>query len=203
VAHDEFLALLVFSLIGSFTPGPNTIVASATGATFGLRATLPHVVGVPLGLATMLLAAAAGVAGLIAAAPGAGAVLHWLGIAYMAWLSIALARRHDAAAERAGGPFGLPLGVMQSALFQYLNPKAWMLALAITGTWLAGAEPWHRALIVIAVFGLSAAASLVAWGGAGAVLRRWLADSGRRRRLFDLAMASALGATTLWLACRG
>lgn len=203
MAHDEFLALLAFSLIGSFTPGPNTIVASATGATFGLRATLPHVFGVPLGLATMLLAAAAGVAGLIAAAPGAGAVLHWLGIAYMAWLSIGLARSHGDAGERPGGPFGLPLSVLQSALFQYLNPKAWMLALAMTATWLAGPDPWRRELIVMTVFGLSAAASLVAWGGAGAVLRRWLADGGRRRRLFDLAMATALGATTLWLAWRG
>src|SRR5262249_8219427 len=97
--QDQLVALLVFCTLGSFTPGPNTIVASVTAAPFGVGATLPHVFGVPLGFATMLAAAAAGVAALVAAEPAIASVLRWAGIGYMAWLAIGIAR----SSRQAGG----------------------------------------------------------------------------------------------------
>ncbi|HUN93189.1 MAG TPA: LysE family translocator [Burkholderiaceae bacterium] len=201
MAHDEFLALLIFAGIGSVTPGPNNAVATVTAATFGLRAALPHVVGVPLGFSTMLFAAAAGAASLVADVPALATALHWSGIAYMAWLAFALARDRGGGSDTAG-PFALPLGVVQSAAFQFLNPKAWMLALAIAGTWIVGADTWRRAATAGLVFTLTAVLSLLAWAGAGAALRRWLA-SPRRLRAFNLAMALALALTAGWLAWRG
>jgi threonine/homoserine/homoserine lactone efflux protein len=202
MGHDELIALAVFAGIGSFTPGPNNVVASATGAAYGLRATLPHIVGVQVGFLSMLAAATGGVAALVAAEPALGAALHWAGIAYMAWLAFSLARSHGLAGT-GGGPFRLPLGVIQSAVFQYLNPKAWMLSLAIAGTWLAGPDPWHRALVAGCIFSITAASSLLLWAAAGAALRGYFGAEARGARAINIAMAFALAATTIWLAWRG
>jgi threonine/homoserine/homoserine lactone efflux protein len=193
---DQLFALIVFALVGSFTPGPNNAIAAATGANHGFAAALPHVFGVPFGFSTMLLAAAGGVAALVVASPALSALLKWLGIAYLLWLAWGLARsRGDG---NAGGPFELPLAFWQSALFQYLNPKAWMLSVATAAAWLATDRPWQRAAVVCIVFSIACAASLVLWACIGAGLRRWLAH-GARLRAFNLAMGTALATTAIWV----
>ncbi|MCX8004826.1 MAG: LysE family translocator [Burkholderiaceae bacterium] len=193
---DQLLALAVFALVGSFTPGPNTTIAAATGANHGFAATLPHIAGVPFGFSTMLLAATGGVAALIVASPALSMLLKWLGIAYLLWLASALARSRDAGS--ASGPFALPLAFWQSALFQYLNPKAWMLVVATAATWLATEHPWRDAAIACAVFSLACVASLVLWAAVGAALRKWLSHGARLRR-FNIAMGALLAATALWM----
>jgi threonine/homoserine/homoserine lactone efflux protein len=144
----------------------------------------------------MLLAAAGGVAALIVASPALAATLKWLGIAYLLWLAWNLARASDGGSGT--GSFALPLAFWQSALFQYLNPKAWMLAVATAAAWLAGNDPWQRAAIVCLVFAAAALASVALWAAAGAALRGWLAQ-GRRLRAFNLAMGALLAATALWM----
>lgn len=193
---EQLLALVVFALVGSFTPGPNNAIATATGANHGFAAALPHIAGVPFGFSTMLLAAAGGVAALIVASPALSALLKWLGIAYLLWLAWGLARSRDGGS--AGGPFKLPLAFWQSALFQYLNPKAWMLSVATAAAWLATDRPWQRAAIVCVVFSIACAASLVLWAWVGAALRRWLAH-GARLRNFNVTMGAALAATAVWM----
>jgi threonine/homoserine/homoserine lactone efflux protein len=195
---DQFLALLLLAVTGSFTPGPNNAIATVTGANFGWRATLPHILGVPIGFASMLLAAAGGVAALILASPTLTIAVKWLGVAYLLWLAWTLAQSTAALPHSAGGPFRLPLTFTQSALFQYLNPKAWMLALAAAGAFLAGEQPLVRGALVVLVFSLCALASLVVWAWVGAALRQWLAH-GARLRWFNRLMAASLGLTALWI----
>jgi threonine/homoserine/homoserine lactone efflux protein len=195
---DQFTALAVFAVVASFTPGPNNTIATVTGASYGFRAVLPHVLGVPVGFSSMLLAAAGGIAALLLATPALAAALKGLGVAYLLWLAWQLARDRGGATPAAGGPFALPLGFAQSAVFQYLNPKAWMFALAVTSAFVAGERPLARAAIVIAVCALAAALSLLTWGWIGAALRRGLA-SGRRLTAFNRSMAALLAATALWM----
>jgi threonine/homoserine/homoserine lactone efflux protein len=196
MSADQLTALVVFALVGSFTPGPNNAIATATGANHGFAAALPHIAGVPFGFSTMLLAAAGGVAALIVASPALSALLKWLGIAYLLWLALSLARSRDAGS--AGGPFALPLAFWQSALFQYLNPKAWMLAVATAAAWLATDRPWQRAAVVCVVFSIACAASLVLWAAVGAALREWLSH-GARLHTFNVAMGALLAATAVWM----
>ena len=183
---DQFAALVVFACVASFTPGPNNTIAF----------------GVPVGFSSMLLAAAGGVAALLLASPSLATLLKWLGVAYLLWLSWQLARPAAAGNGAAGGPFALPLGFSQSALFQYLNPKAWMLALATATAFIAGDAPYRRAAIVVAVYALFTLTSLLAWGWLGARLRVWLAGGGRLRA-FNLAMGALLAATALWMGAHG
>jgi threonine/homoserine/homoserine lactone efflux protein len=198
MTHDQWIALVLFALVGSFSPGPNTTIATVTAANFGLRATLPHVFGVPLGFASMLLLGALGVAAVLLAAPALATVLKLLGIAYLLWLAWHLARAGDRPPERVGGPFTLPLTFTQAALFQYLNPKAWMLAAATAGAWFSGEQSLANGVLASAVFAAAVFASLLLWSALGASLRQWL-QHGQRMRRFNLAMGLVLAATALWM----
>lgn len=197
MAPDQLTALVLFALAGSFTPGPNNTIAALTGANFGWRAAVPHMLGVPLGFGSMLLAAAGGVASVILAYPWAVTLIRWLGTAYLLWLAYWLVRATPAAAP-ASGPFALPLSFSQSALFQYLNPKAWMLAAATAGAFFTGERPVLRGTLAAIVFALAAFASIAVWALVGEALRGWLAH-GKRLRVFNSVMAATLAATALWM----
>jgi threonine/homoserine/homoserine lactone efflux protein len=209
LSNDELLALALFALAGSFTPGPNNTIAVITGANHGLRAAVPHIAGVPFGFASMLIAAAGGAAALLLAVPAAAATLKWLGVAYLLWLALGLAREAlaqepgalPAGAGVGGGPFRIPLTFAQSALFQYLNPKAWLLVAATAGVWFSGEQALARGTLAALVFATTAVASLLVWAAAGAALRAWLAR-GQRLRGFNLLMGTLLAATALWMGLR-
>jgi threonine/homoserine/homoserine lactone efflux protein len=190
VPPDQLIALTTLAVAGSFTPGPNNVIATVTGANHGLRAALPHILGVPFGFGTMLAAGSVGVAALLVAHPLLGQAIKWLGIGYLlviAWMIM----RAGSIGERT---LARPLTFWQSAAFQYANPKAWMLAAATAGTFMTS-QPG------VSVFALAAATSLVLWAWIGAALRHWL-QCGRRLARFNLTMGVLLAATALWMALR-
>jgi len=197
---DQVIALAVFALVGSFTPGPNNAIATLTGANFGLRAAVPHMLGVPFGFASMLLAAAGGVAAILLTHPVAAEVIRWAGTAYLLWLAWTLVRSTEAK-PLSSGPFALPLSFSQAALFQYLNPKAWMLMAATAGAFMAGDRPFVRGALAAAMFAITAFASLVVWAALGASLRSWLAH-GSRLRIFNVVMGVSLALTAMWMLLR-
>ncbi|GLC96532.1 lysine transporter LysE [Cupriavidus sp. TA19] len=192
----QFLALLTLLTVGLFTPGPNTTIAAVTGANFGLRATLPHCVGVAFGFASILALCAVGVGALILGQPALASAVHLAGVAYVLWLAWKIARS-TALAEK---QVLRPLNVWQSAVLQYANIKAWMLALAVAASYMAGAPaPLQRLLLVCGVFALLGFVSNGVYGVLGAALRQWL-KQGQRVRWFNRAMGAALALTALWIA---
>ncbi|GAB7543411.1 MULTISPECIES: LysE family translocator [unclassified Cupriavidus] len=195
----QFAALLSLMAVGAFTPGPNTTIAAVTGANFGLRATLPHCVGVAFGFASILALCAAGVGALILASPTLALLVHAAGVLYLLWLALKLARSTVLSDKQVLRP----LSAWQSAVLQYANIKAWMLALATAASYMAGAQsPVHRALLVCAVFGVFGFVSNGVYGVIGATLRQWL-QVGHRIRWFNRAMGLALALTALWIALAG
>jgi threonine/homoserine/homoserine lactone efflux protein len=200
VEPGQLWAFAVFSLVGSFTPGPNTAIATATAANFGFRATVPHILGVPVGFSTLLGLGSLGVAGVLLSLPAAALVLRWTGIAYLLYLAWLLARAPRPAGTGAAGRLaGRPLTFVESALFQYANPKAWMLVVATAATYMTGAGVATRIGLICGVWSIACVASLVAWAWMGAALRRPL-KTGRRLRWFNAAMGGSLAATALWMA---
>ncbi|AGW91342.1 LysE family translocator [Cupriavidus sp. DF5525] len=192
----QFLALLTLLTVGLFTPGPNTTIAAVTGANFGLRATLPHCIGVAFGFASILALCAVGVGALVLGEPTLAAVVHLAGVAYLLWLAWKIAR----SAALAEKQVLRPLSVWQSAVLQYANIKAWMLALAVAASYMAGApSPAQRMLLVCGVFAVLGFVSNGVYGVLGASLRQWL-KQGQRVRWFNRAMGVALALTALWIA---
>lgn len=192
----EFTALLVLSAASSFTPGPNTTLSAAMAANAGLRGAMPFVLAVPVGWGLLFTLCAAGLGSLVLAVP----VLRWgvlvAGVAYLLWLAARLAgTRHLGAADAAR----LRVGFWQGVGLQFLNIKAWMLALSVVAGWIAGrpdaAERWVQVLPVMLFFGLS---SNLSYALIGAGLKRWLAQ-GQRLLVFNRCMAAALAATAAWM----
>lgn len=196
---EQLLALATLALVGSFTPGPNNMIATVTGANHGFRAALPHVFGVPFGFASMLIAGAAGVAALLLTYPWIASLIKWAGIAYLLFIAWQLARPSAAGSGTRDRAVVKPLSFWQSAAFQYANPKAWMLVAATTGSFMASGATIAGVALIVIVFSIAAMGSVITWAWVGAALRSWLAV-GSRMQIFNIAMGVLLAATALWLA---
>lgn len=197
---QEFTALLVLATAMSFSPGPNTTLATALAANHGLRRAMPFVCAVPVGWGVLLSLCAFGLGALLLAIPLLGLAIKFIGVAYLLWLASKIARSRqlsEADAER------MNVGFWQGAALQFVNIKAWMLALAIVGGWIAGrSDPGLRFAVVLPVMLAYAFASNLLYALAGSLLREWLsgpAGSGRRLVWFNRAMATVLVATAIWM----
>lgn len=192
---DILPALLAFAFAGSFTPGPNNMMLTASGATFGFRRSLPHIAGVSLGFPVMVLAVGLGLGTVFTAYPVVHHVLKWVGAAYLAWLAwhVATARRGTAAE---GG--SRPLTFVQAAAFQWVNPKAWMMGVGALATFtspdasaLGSSRVVAEVMVVALVFFAVAVLSTATWTAFGTGIGRFL-SSDRRLRVFNLTMGALL-----------
>lgn len=193
---SEFTALLLVATAMSFTPGPNTTLSTALAANRGLPHALRFVCAVPVGWSALLLLCAGGVGALVLAVPLLRLAIKAVGIGYLLWLAWKLSqteRLADADSTR------LNVGFWQGTLLQFVNIKAWLLALTIVAGWIAGRDDaLQRLAVVLPVMVLFAFFSNLAYAATGALLRRWLAQ-GQRLLWFNRAMALVLVLTALWL----
>jgi threonine/homoserine/homoserine lactone efflux protein len=199
---EEFATLLTFATAMSFSPGPNTMLATALAANFGMRRTWRFIVAVPAGWTLMMVACGLGLGALVLALPWLRGTVQAIGVAYLVWLAWKLAN------TRALGPAAaarMQVGFWQGVALQFVNIKAWMLALALAAGWVAtsagrvAGNPGERLAIVCAVMALFALSSNALYALAGSLLRRWLAV-GSRLLWFNRAMALLLLLTAVWMA---
>ena len=203
---EQIAALALFAFVSSITPGPNNMMATTSGALFGLRRTVPQVAGVTFGFVVLLWAASAGVAALLVANPTLARGLAFVGYVYLAWLAWRLlfsawrpAKLDDQVAARNGVR---PLHFWEAAAFQFANPKAWMMALSTVTTFLSGSRnPVPTIIAISIVFSVINFPCVAAWALLGARMRDWLHDktSAWRLRLFNAVMGLSLVATVIWL----
>jgi len=195
------LPLLGFAFAASVTPGPNNALVTANAAANGLHATWWHMLGIGAGFSLMIVLVGLGLAGLLAAQPMLATAMRWASMAWLAWLAWKIA---SAPVADAGAPApGLRFGFMQAVLFQWVNPKAWLLALSIASAWVRPDVPVVPQLLVIgAVFFLVTPPSCIPWALLGHGAARML-RTGPRLRAFNIAMAVLLLASMLPIALEG
>ena len=180
----------------SFSPGPNTTLSTAMAANHGLRHSLRFVAAVPVGWSLLLVLCALGVGALITGLPALRWGIKALGIAYLLWLAFKLSGSGQLAQAKPGQ---LQVGFVQGVLLQFVNIKAWLLALTIVAGWVAGqADFTARMLVVLPVMAFYALSSNLLYACIGAALRQWLA-TGRRLLWFNRGMAALLVLTALWM----
>lgn len=190
MTYDLFLALLGFAFVTSVTPGPNNMMLLASGVNFGFRRTVPHMLGISAGHSLMVFLVGMGLAGLFKAWPQALTGLKLASVAYMLWLAWKIAH---AAAPGEGRARPQPMTFLQAAAFQWVNPKAWAMALGAVAAYVT--MPSTAAYLAVAgTFCLVNLPSVSLWAVAGQGLRRWL-DDPRRLRLFNWTMAVLLVAS--------
>ena len=197
---QEFTALLVLATAMSFSPGPNTTLSTALAANYGLRRAMPFVCAVPVGWGVLLSLCTLGLGTLVLAVPLLGLVVKLVGVSYLLWLAFKLAQRRAAGSS---GTSRANVTFWQGAALQFVNIKAWMLALALVSGWIAGrADPGLRFAVVLPVMLAYAFVSNLTYALVGSLLRDWLAGpggSGRRLLVFNRLMALVLVATALWM----
>jgi threonine/homoserine/homoserine lactone efflux protein len=189
---QQLIALIGFAFVSSVTPGPNNMMLMASGANFGVRRTLPHMAGVAIGFALMIFLVGIGLIGLFDAWPPLFTVLKVVSAAYLLWLAWKIATAPPPAPGAATSS-GKPMTFVQAALFQWVNPKAWTMALTAIAVY-AGSRSIATVIGVAAIFGAINLPVVSLWAGMGQYLQRWLTDP-RRHRVFNWGMAALLVAS--------
>ena len=185
--------LITFAFATSVTPGPNNMMLLASGVNFGFRRTLPHMLGIACGVSTLLAAMALGLGLLFALYPPLSLVLKIAGGGYLLWLAYKIAT--STGPGSASGP-ARPMNFIEAAAFQWVNPKAWMMALGAIAGYFPAASHWSVAVLLIALFWVTGMISITPWAAFGQAVRHLLADP-VRLTWFNRAMGAAL-ALSVW-----
>jgi len=186
-----FLALTLFSLIASFTPGPNNLMVMASGVNFGPKRSLAHVAGVCIGFTVMVLLVGLGLGFLFETAPVLYPIIKYAGIAYLLYLAWKIANAGPV--EDAAGT-SRPLTFLQAAAFQWVNPKGWTMAVGAIAAYAAILAYPFNIVVIAAIFGVTCVMSTLTWLGLGTVMRRFIRTPGAARA-FNVSMALLLAAS--------
>lgn len=196
MSPDIIIAIIGFAAASSITPGPNNLLVMTSGLNHGVGASLPLVAGISFGFAFMVLAVGFGLGAVIQTHPSLHTATKAAGLCYMLWLAwkVATAPVKLDVRSSTGADDPRPLSAIAGAAFQWVNPKAWAVALSATAAFSTpGAEP-QRLFWLAAIFALVALASLTVWAVFGGMMRA-LVDNSRAIFAFNLAMALLLVAS--------
>ncbi|MCK0097251.1 LysE family translocator [Yoonia sp. F2084L] len=182
----EFLPLIGFVFFGLFSPGPNVILITASGARFGFQRTIPHIIGVALGVGVIAAVTGIGVGALIAAQPALGIVLKIIASLWILWMAYNLWRADPSQNKDTDKPFTF----LEAVLFQWVNPKVWAVALSATA-YVATLAPLQQATSLAATFSTINLGVCTFWAVAGSLLS-YLLTNPTAWRVFMRVMALAL-----------
>jgi threonine/homoserine/homoserine lactone efflux protein len=190
MSFDTFLAALLFSVVMGFTPGPNNVMLASSGATYGVKRTWPHLMGVAIGFPLMILLIGLGLATILLASGALQLGMKIVSCLYLLWLAIQIGMSSSVAGKSAKAK---PLTFLQAAAFQWVNPKAWLIAVGAISAYTAGvgAHLYLQVAIIAAMSIAVAFASSLTWAAFGAAIGRWL-RAPLALRAFNLFMALLL-----------
>ncbi|TDX87805.1 threonine/homoserine/homoserine lactone efflux protein [Neorhizobium sp. R1-B] len=194
MTYETMLAIGLFSLVGSVTPGPSNFMLLASGTNFGFWRTVPQILGITIGFSSVLLAVGFGLGALMTAYPPLGLGLKIAGGAYLLYLAwrIGMSR----AVSNGNAEAARPLTFLESAAFQWVNPKAWIAALTAMAAYANAANPFLSVTLVTLVVAVVNLPTVSIWAGFGVMLRRFLSDP-QKLKWFNITMGLLLAAT-LW-----
>jgi threonine/homoserine/homoserine lactone efflux protein len=190
---DTLLALVLFAFATSITPGPNNMMLFASGVNFGFRRTVPHMLGIGAGFLSLLIGVGMGLGAVLHAYPPAFIALKVAGGLYLLWIAWKIGSSRSMGEGEANAR---PMTFLGAAAFQWVNPKAWVMAVTAMAVY---PDPEHYTLtvaIVALVFAAVNVPSVSTWAGFGSALRDWLSVP-VRLKWFNITMAVLL-VLSLW-----
>lgn len=195
---ESLLPLALFAFVSSITPGPNNIMLTSSGIRFGFQRSIPHMLGITAGFGSMLALSAAGIGSLIVAVPAIHVVLKVLGSTYLMYLAWQL---RSMVFQQNGGAAARPMSFLGAAAFQYVNPKAWVMAVTGASAFLPIVQPvWFAIALFCIVFCAVNLPCISLWTGTGAALRRYLTQPLWQKVFCAVMMAlTVYSAVAIWL----
>ncbi|TIM33989.1 MAG: LysE family translocator [Mesorhizobium sp.] len=194
MSFDAFLALLVYAFVTSITPGPNNFMLLASGVNFGFAKTIPHMLGISIGFLVLLLAVGFGLGAVLTAFPVLHTALKIAGGVYLLYLAWKIAMSRSLSSK--GEAKARPMRFIDAAAFQWVNPKAWVMAITAMAVYAVPEHPFLSVALVSIAFTVVNLPSVSVWAGFGTALRGFLSDP-VRLKWFNIAMGVLLAAT-LW-----
>lgn len=191
---EAFLALLVYAFVTSITPGPNNLMLLASGVNFGIARTVPHMLGISIGFFVLLLAVGFGLGALLTAFPALHTALKIAGSVYLLYLAWKIAMSRSLSTKGEVG--AKPMRFVDAAAFQWVNPKAWVMAVYAMAVYTNPDRPFVSVMLISAAFAIVNLPSVSVWAGFGTALRGFLSDPARLK-WFNIGMGVLLAAT-LW-----
>jgi len=197
---NEFIALIIFSAVMTFSPGPNTMLTTAIATNEGFKRTIPFTLSVPIGWLLIMLSCGLGLGALVTEVPSLRLAIKLLGCIYLIWLAIKLCQRKRLDDINTAN---LNMNFFKGVVIQFLNIKVWLLAITVTGSWILHSEgqpssnPNERLILACATVMFFALISNLSYAIAGSLFREWL-GSGKRLMIFNYLLAFMLIATALW-----
>ncbi|SFC78152.1 LysE family translocator [Tropicimonas isoalkanivorans] len=195
MSPDAFITLVPLATVAAWTPGPNNALVASSGATFGLRRTWPHVLGIGLGFPLMIFLVGFFFGGLFQTYPILREGLRWIGAAILLWLAWKIAT--SGGTSSAGGT-PRPFTFWEAAAFQWINPKGWAFAVALTSQFVSPDAPLLSALAVSSVFLIVGLGSATTWAVLGQAITRWV-NTEHRLRWFNMAMGAIIAGCVVLL----
>jgi len=194
---SSLTALALYAFVMSITPGPNNLMLATSGLIFGLKRTWPHLLGIPVGVAVQLIAVGAGLGAVFALEPAIQVALKLVGTLYLLWLAHKLWR----AAGMREADIARPITFLQAAAFQFVNPKAWLIAITVIAAFVAPGEGYAvRLALVCGVFAAVGTPCMAVWAAFGAGLRRFLEEPAKLLLINrTMAALAAVTAGLFWL----
>ncbi|MCL1143381.1 LysE family translocator [Shewanella gaetbuli] len=191
---ELIFAIALFAFSSGITPGPNNIMLMTSGVNFGIKRSLPHLLGITLGFPAMILAVGLGLAAVFQSYPILHTVLKYIGITYLLYLSWLIA---NSSSKMEGKNVSKPFSFIQAAAFQWVNPKGWIMAVGATATFTTVNQALAPQIITIAsVFLCVAFPCAIVWLGFGVGLKKLLKNQ-RQQRIFNVSMALLLVASII------
>lgn len=189
--------LALYAFVMTITPGPNNLMLTTSGLVFGMARTWPHILGIPFGVAVQLMSVGAGLGAVFALEPRIQIFLKIIGTAYLLWLAYKLWR----AAEMPDASLAKPVSFFQAAAFQFVNPKAWLIAVTVIAAFISPDNGYLIQLVFAsAIFTVVGIPCLVVWAAFGAGLRQVLHDPSKLLLINrSMSALAALTAGLFWL----
>lgn len=185
-------AFVLFAFVSSITPGPNNTMLLASGVNFGFRRSMPHALGISIGFMLLVIAVGLGLGEVFKVLPWAYTLLRYVGAAYLLYLAWKIAT--SGGMSESNDEHGKPMTFLGAAAFQWVNPKAWIMAIGAISTYTPMQGYFTNVIVIAAVFALINLPSVSVWAGCGTLLRNVLRDR-RWLRLFNWGMALLLVAS--------
>ena len=189
---DVLTSLFIFGLVTSITPGPNNLMLLASGVNFGFARTIPHMLGIAFGFCSLLLAVGLGLGSLLKAWPTLDLALKIAGSAYLLYLAWKIATSRTLSDGREAS--ARPMRFHEAAAFQWVNPKAWVMAVTAMALYSDPLNPYASVVLVAVAFTLTNLPAVSCWAAFGVALRQFLADP-VRLKWFNIAMGVLLALT--------
>lgn len=191
---EVLFALAAYAFVSSITPGPNNFMLLSSGVNFGFVRSIPHMLGIGIGFVVLLLAVGFGLGAVLTTFPALHTGLKIAGGAYLLYLAWKIAMSRSV--ESGGDGSAQPMTFLQAAAFQWVNPKAWVMAVTAMAVFSNPENPFLSVILIAVVFGIINLPCVSSWAGFGMALRGFLSDPARLK-WFNIGMGVLLAAT-LW-----